>query len=133
MQRLYRVRPRSRNRLMAGAAVVAMLAGGQVALAQGDSQPVEVVVVTGTHIQRPNLASYSPVTTVSSDDLQITGVTEIETSLNRLPQFTADANENVSNGSDGTSAVNLRGLGSNRNLVLIDGQRMLPTLSLIHI
>src|SRR3546814_410114 len=37
------------------------------------------------------------------------------------------ANENVSNGSDGTSNVNLRDLGSNRVLVLIDGQRMLPT------
>lgn len=120
----------SRTRLLAGAAG-AVLVGLATVAAQAESagDGVETVIVTGTHIQRPNLASYSPVSTVSSDDLQISGVTEIETSLNRLPQFTADANENVSNGSDGTSAVNLRGLGSNRNLVLIDGQRMLPTLA----
>ncbi len=54
------------------------------------------------------------------------GTSTVEGALNRLPQFTADSNENGSNGSDGTARVNLRGLGSNRVLVLIDGQRMLP-------
>src|SRR3546814_18697743 len=70
-----------------------------------------------------------PYTTLfrSDEEFRYQGATTVESVLNRLPQFTADANENVSNGSDGTSNVNLRDLGSNRVLVLIDGQRMLPT------
>src|SRR3546814_14078446 len=66
-------------------------------------------------------------TVVSDEEFRYQGATTVESVLNRLPQFTADANENVSNGSAGTSNVNLRDLGSNRVLVLIDGQRMLPT------
>src|SRR3546814_18317464 len=66
-------------------------------------------------------------TVVSDEEFRYQGATTVESVLNRLPQFTADANENVSNGSDGTSNVNLRDLGSNRVLVLIDGPRMLPT------
>src|SRR3546814_11049217 len=69
-------------------------------------------------------------TVVSDEEFRYQGATTVESVLNRLPQFTADANENVSNGSDGTSNVNLRDLGSNRVLVLIDGQRMLPTQAL---
>src|SRR3546814_9185008 len=82
---------------------------------------------TGTRIRRPNLDSNSPMTVVSDEEFRYQGATTVESVLNRLPQFTADANENVSNGSDGTSNVNLRDMGSNRVLVLIDGQRMLPT------
>ncbi len=119
---------------MAGAAVAALMAGVSTeAFAQAADSTAAPdatqVVVTGTRIHRPNLKSNSPITTVDSKEIQYEGETAIETVLNRLPQVTADANENVSNGSDGTSNVNLRGLGSNRNLVLIDGQRMLPTLA----
>jgi outer membrane receptor protein involved in Fe transport len=121
--------------LMAGAAAAALLTG--LASTEASAQSADrsttsdstQVVVTGTRIHRPNLKSNSPITSVDSKEIQIQGVTAIETVLNRLPQVTADANENVSNGSDGTANVNLRGLGSNRNLVLIDGQRMLPTLA----
>ena len=120
-----------RRGLMAGVALAAMAVSlfPAEALAQSDAGAVETVVVTGTRIQRPNLKSDSPITSVNAKDIKISGISEIETALNRLPQFTADANENVSNGSDGTANINLRGLGSNRDLVLIDGQRMLPTLA----
>ncbi|WP_260928107.1 TonB-dependent receptor [Novosphingobium sp. 9] len=84
------------------------------------------IVVTGTRIQRPEQTSNSPLSTVSSNEISLQGATSVESVLNRMPQFTADANENVSNGSDGTSNVNLRHLGSSRVLLLIDGRRMLP-------
>jgi iron complex outermembrane recepter protein len=84
------------------------------------------ITVTGTRIQQPGLISNSPVTTLDSAEIRLQGATNIENVLNRLPQITPDANENVSNGSDGTARVNLRNLGNNRNLILIDGQRMLP-------
>ncbi|WP_271299558.1 TonB-dependent receptor domain-containing protein [Sphingomonas sp. CV7422] len=92
-----------------------------------DAEASEEVVVTGTRIRRPDLISNSPLTTVNAQELALQGATNVENVLNRLPQFTADANENVSNGSDGTANVNLRNLGASRVLTLINGQRMLPT------
>ena len=118
-----------RFRLLAGAALltcsVATAASAQQAPKSDNS--VDEVVVTGTLLRRPNLTSASPVAVVDSTELKYQGVTEVETALNRLPQFTADANENASNGADGTARLNLRNLGSNRVLVLVDGRRMLPT------
>ncbi len=125
----------SRTLFMSGAAGAALLMALPAAAqtqSSGTAQAspeAETVIVTGTRIKRPNLKSSSPITTVDAKDIQLQGVTAVETVLTRLPQFTADANDNVSNGSDGTANVNLRGLGSNRNLVLIDGQRFLPTLA----
>ena len=84
------------------------------------------IVVTGTRIKRADLESNSPQTVVGSDEIRYQGATTVEAVLNRLPQFTPDANENVSNGSDGTSNINLRNLGSSRTLILVDGRRMLP-------
>ena len=86
----------------------------------------EAIVVTGTRLQRPSLTSNSPLTVVDDTEIRYQGAVQVENVLNRLPQVTPDANENASNGSDGTARVNLRNLGSNRNLVLINGQRMLP-------
>ncbi len=121
--------------LLAGAAAVAVLsfmAGAPAAFAQDAAKAEEpatldAVVVTGSRIKRPNLVAASPMTVVGSDEVKFQGATSIDSVLNRLPQFTADSNENGSNGSDGTARVNLRNMGSNRVLVLVDGQRMLPT------
>lgn len=111
-----------RRVLLAGLAAIALSAGAATA----DDQAVQEVTVTGTLIKAPNLTTASPVTVVGKDEIQYQGATEIENVLNRLPQFTADANENGSNGSDGTARVNLRHLGPSRTLVLVDGRRMLP-------
>ncbi|WNO53415.1 TonB-dependent receptor domain-containing protein [Stakelama saccharophila] len=85
------------------------------------------ITVTGTLIRRPNLESNSPITVVDNQEFQYQGSTAVEDTLNRLPQFTPDANSNVSNGSDGTANINLRNLGSNRVLTLLNGKRLLPT------
>lgn len=84
------------------------------------------IVVTGSRIIQPGLKSNSPITAVDSAEIRLQGATNIESVLNRLPQVTPDANDNVSNGSDGTARINLRNLGSQRNLVLVNGQRLLP-------
>ncbi|WP_240699997.1 TonB-dependent receptor domain-containing protein [Sphingomonas gei] len=89
-------------------------------------EPDTEVTVTGTRIQQPGLVSNSPITAIDSAEIRLQGATNIENVLNRLPQITPDANENVSNGSDGTARLNLRNLGSNRNLILLNGQRLLP-------
>jgi len=103
-----------------------MPAAAQTTAAAAQDAQTQTVVVTGTRIKRPNLKSNSPVTTVDSGEIKAQGATTVESVLNNLPQVTSDATQYDSNGSDGTSQVNLRNLGSNRNLVLIDGQRELP-------
>ena len=117
-------------RLLTGAAfaaaALAVVSVDAAWAAEGDATSVEEVIVTGTNIKRPNLVAASPLTVVNDSDIKLQGATTVESVINRLPQFTADANENVSNGSDGTARVNLRNLGSNRVLVLVDGRRMLP-------
>ena len=88
--------------------------------------PVEEVVVTGSRLSTPNESSISPITSVSATDLQATGLTRVEDVLNNLPMVFAGQNSTVSNGSDGTASVNLRGLGPKRTLVLVNGRRLGP-------
>ncbi|ACI98016.1 TonB-dependent receptor domain-containing protein [Rhodospirillum centenum] len=114
----------------------ALLAGAAVALAMPAMVPVhavaqeagalEEIVVTGSRIRAPNLVSTSPVTAVTGEDIKAQGVTRVEDLVNSLPQAFAAQGGQVSNGSTGTATVNLRGLGSSRTLVLIDGRRLMP-------
>jgi outer membrane receptor protein involved in Fe transport len=89
--------------------------------------PIEEVVITGTRIRRPNAVSASPVTSIDRDDLQFEGVLNLEEAINRLTSVRADSTQ-FQNGSDvqGRAKINLRNLGWQRNLVLLDGQRLLP-------
>ena len=92
----------------------------------GDTTSLQEVVVTGSRIAVPNDVAIAPVTFVGAVDIERTGVTRVEDLLNELPQVFADQNSNVSNGSDGTASVNLRGLNAKRTLVLVNGQRLGP-------
>jgi outer membrane receptor protein involved in Fe transport len=83
------------------------------------------IVITGTRIPQPNLTSASPVTVISSQEVKLQGTTRTEDLINSLPQSFAAQGSNVSNGSTGTATVNLRGLGSVRTLVLINGRRLM--------
>src|SRR5256885_15232278 len=82
--------------------------------------PIEEVVITGSRIVVPNLQSISPVSTISSADIEQTGKTRVEDILNSLPQIFAAQGAQVSNGSNGIATVNLRGLGSQRTIVLVN-------------
>lgn len=88
--------------------------------------PLEEVIVTGSRLPPVPGASISPVTSLSAADITATGLTRMEDVLNTLPMFFANMTANVSNGADGTAAVNLRGLGNQRTLVLVDGLRLGP-------
>lgn len=85
---------------------------------------VEELVVTGSRLPQPNLVTTSPVTQVTGADIDTAGVTRVEDLVNQLPQAFAGQNASVSNGATGTATVDLRGLGSVRTLVLVDGKRM---------
>ena len=90
-----------------------------------ESAPSDRIVVTGSRLQtNPNLVSASPVLSVSGEEADIRGNVRIEDFVNILPQVFAGQAGEVSNGASGTANLNLRGLGANRTLVLIDGRRL---------
>src|SRR5438270_2571963 len=114
--------------MICGAAFLGLSATQAYAAAAADAATGEVseIVVTGTRIPSPNLTSIAPVTTVGNADIKAQGVTRIEDITNSLPQVFAGQGSSITNGSNGTATVNLRGLGSSRTLVLIDGRRLGP-------
>ena len=117
----------------------AFLASGMVVQAQpaDDEQSEqeaaadEVVVVTGSRIVRKNLVSASPVTQVDAEELLFQGTVRVEDMARTLPQVYSDQNTSQSNGATGTATVDLRNLGTNRTLVLVNGRR-LPIGSPLH-
>jgi outer membrane receptor protein involved in Fe transport len=118
MERKHQVASAVRRALVMGALTAA---GAAPALAQ---ENLGEIVVTGSRIRSANLESTTPVTQVTAQDVVTQGVTRIEDLVNQLPQAFAAQNVTVSNGATGTATLNLRGLGSPRTLVLVDGRRM---------
>ena len=120
--------------------VLLSVIGGLVLLAestsvsaqQPDREPagdrIEEVVVTGSRIRRTDLNSVGPVTILDAPQIAATGVTSLEVLLQRLPSSAGFGGNQtsaywVSNGW-GTPQINLRGLGINRTLVLLNGRRV---------
>ncbi len=92
------------------------------------SEVGDEIVVTGSRIRRQDYVSESPIVTVEDTFLESTGAATVDETLNQLPQFTASATGQTSSAAGGGRAtVNLRGLGIERTLVLIDGRRYQPS------
>src|SRR5688572_591375 len=99
---------------------------------------IEEVVITGSRIVRRDFEANSPITTVDSSRFEESSTVAIESVVNQLPQFVPAASQFEPDGdgtggylagstrTPGASMVSLRGLGSNRNLVLLDGRRAMP-------
>ena len=96
------------------------------------SSPANVaeVVVTGSRIPQPNLKSVSPIQAVSQQEFQLTGTTDAIDLLNTLPQNFQNSKADFSNTPNpltvagGVSTADLRGLGPQRTLVLVNGRRL---------
>jgi len=86
----------------------------------------EEITVTGTLIPRPNLEGLSPVAVMGVEEVTFSGLTRIEDLVNQLPQAYARQTSVKANGSSGTATVDLRYLGSERTLVLLNGRRLPP-------
>src|SRR5271166_6164896 len=111
--------------------------GGQVLAADvgptstAEQPALEEVVVTGSRIPVPtNISATSPTTVVTNQEIQLQGHTDITDVMNALPQNTIGTNADFGNTSSpltatgGFSTVDLRGLGPQRTLVLINGRRL---------
>jgi outer membrane receptor protein involved in Fe transport len=122
---------------MAAVALAATGAAAQTAPAtpaqvppQDETTDIGDVVVTGSRITRQDYQSNSPIVTVTQEDFQATGSVTIDTLINDLPQFVPSINSTSNNPSNGGQAnINLRGLGTQRTLVLMNGRRIVPSNS----
>lgn len=85
------------------------------------------IVVTGTLIRNPNLEQSSPVNVTTADAIELKQSNVAEEVLRELPGVVPNIGSAVNNGNGGASYVDLRGLGSNRNIVLLDGNRIAPS------
>ncbi|NQY14017.1 MAG: TonB-dependent receptor [Henriciella sp.] len=120
------------RRLAFQTTIIAGLAGlgfGQIASAQTDiteetdEARQQTITVTGSRIKNSNLTSSSPIANVASDDLTLPNTVNAEQFLNTLPQVIPGFDSTSNNPGIGEATVDLRGLGSNRTLVLVDGRR----------
>lgn len=84
------------------------------------------IVVTGSLIRNPNLERSSPVTTIGSDHIELKASNTAEELLREIPGIVPGIGSTVSLGNFGASYVSLRGLGENRNLILVNGTRLVP-------
>ena len=124
----------SKRALLRASAAPAILSASLIAsaaIAQDAPQAAEApaagdtIVVTGSLIRNPNLQS-NPVLTTTADTIELKQNNTAEDILREIPGIVPSIGSAVNNGNGGASFVNLRGLGSNRNLVLIDGDRLVP-------
>src|SRR6195256_2569069 len=119
-----------RNAVRFALAACATSATGPLVYAQSapaPAPPVEEVVVTGSRLlQAPNDISISPITSVTAEDIQQTGLIRVEDVLQNLPSIAAESPSGNSISTIGINTVSLRDLGSQRTLVLVNSRRMNP-------
>lgn len=101
-----------------------MLSGVAAAAAMpAVAQDGDTIIVTGSRIAREDLAAPSPIARVDAEQLTLTNTVNSEQFLNTLPQVIPAFDSTSNNPGNGTATVNLRGLGTQRTLVLVDGSR----------
>ncbi len=122
----------TRKRLLTSTLIISGTMFAAPAFAQDTAAAAEddTVVVTGSRIVRPNLDSNSPVAVVSGAETTQNADITLDTFLNTLPQVNPAGTTTSNNpGNGGQSNIDLRGLGANRNLILVDGRRPMVSAS----
>jgi iron complex outermembrane recepter protein len=97
-----------------------------VSVTTTEAETSNAITVTGSRITNPNLQLSSPVTFVTKDEIDYQQPVSIEQLLRNLPSTVASIGAQTNNGNNGSARVNLRGLGTNRNVVLLNGRRVTP-------
>ncbi|MEM0953462.1 MAG: TonB-dependent receptor [Pseudomonadota bacterium] len=106
-----------------GLSTIALLPN--VATAQEEAL-IEEVIVTGSRIVRDGYSSSSPVAVYDEEDIGLAGNASLDEFFRNVPQFTGfQLGASTNNGSDGDRNIDMRGLGFNRTLILINGRRQI--------
>lgn len=98
---------------------------------QADATTLDALVVTGSRIRRePGFEGPAPVTAISAETIEVSGHTQIVDLMNTLPAFAVSQSDQTSNneGNPGINALDLRGMGVQRTLTLVDGRRQVPSI-----
>jgi len=95
---------------------------------QGEAVKLDTISVTGSRLKRSDRDTAQPVFTISRTDIEKTGLTSIGDVLQRIAEAGPSINSQFNNGGDGSTTIDLRNLGSNRTLVLVNGRRWNPGL-----
>ena len=127
MARNLNVRNAVKLALAVNAGLVGLSAAPGALAQQEGAGELEEITVTGSRIKKKDFVSNAPVATVGLEQIELTGTVNTESLLNTLPQTVPGLDRTSNNPGNGTATVDLRGLGTNRTLVLIDGTRVVPS------
>lgn len=105
-------------------ALVVSVGGPGTAIAQETGATnLDKIEVTGSRIKRADVETSQPVFSMSRQQIESQGLTSIGDVIQNIATNGSALNTNVNNGGNGETRVNLRNLGSNRTLVLVNGRR----------
>lgn len=93
-----------------------------------DDPLMEEVFITGSLLPKGNYESNAPITTINAEQFEVSNAINIEQLLNTLPQILT-GEDRTSTFGFGWATADLRGLGTNRTLTLLDGNRLVPTFA----
>ncbi|MGH8194418.1 MAG: TonB-dependent receptor plug domain-containing protein, partial [Woeseiaceae bacterium] len=96
-----------------------------VSLAQDEApDELEEITVTGSRIPRADLSSSSPVSVIDREDIVVTGLTDVGNLIQRMPSMSGSPiGTTTNNGGNGSVQIDLRGMGADRTVTLINGYR----------
>ncbi len=99
-------------------------APGALAQDAGADEPLEEIITTGSRIKRADLDSASPVTVIDREVLLAQGITDVGSLLQRMPSMSGSPiGTTTNNGGNGSVQIDLRGMGVDRTLTLVNGKR----------
>ncbi|MGH8399150.1 MAG: TonB-dependent receptor domain-containing protein, partial [Gammaproteobacteria bacterium] len=96
---------------------------------QNNTAQLGKIEVTGTRIKRTSVETAQPITIVTAQQIKESGFTQIGDVLQNLTSSAGGVNLLVNNGNNGSSTIDLRNLGAQRLLILVDGHRIGTSLS----
>jgi outer membrane receptor protein involved in Fe transport len=117
-----------KRRALCGAGLLCL---GSVTTVVAQDEPLAEVIVTGSRLIQNGFQAPTPVTVITAEQLQATAPSTLSDAINQLPVFNnsfkpASTGPGVVSNAGG-AYLNARSLGANRNLVLLDGRRMVPS------
>lgn len=110
----------------AALAMIASLSAASAWAQEASAEKLERIEITGSRIRSVGSESTSPISSVGKEDIAIKQPVAVEELVRGLPSSYPAIGPSMNNGSTGIASIDLRGLGSNRTLVLVNGRRMVP-------
>jgi outer membrane receptor protein involved in Fe transport len=110
---------------MGAGALAVGFAPGVMAQGADDGEELEEIITTGSRIKRADLDSASPVTVLQREDILAGGITDVGNIIQKMPSMSGSPiGTTTNNGGSGAVLIDLRGMGVNRTVTLVNGQRV---------